>query len=288
MNGLLELAKERNKGLQEQVESQEKARIDLVDNRRIIVSREAKLINARRKLEQSAVKLSLFYRSATGEPVLTDAVRLPATFSQMESQKEETSELGSEAEDTTRALAQRPELAELQLVREQLSVALRQAKNETWPDVDGGLLVSQDVGEPTSPKRDKSQFQLDAMITVSVPLERRKALGKVRSLRWKLTQLRAKKRFAADKIVAEVRLARAALTAARERVTKASENFNLAGQMQNAEQELFDQGQSTLFNLNIREQQTAEAAAGRVQALLEYFVAKADYAAALGYDWPAL
>ena len=57
--------------------------------------------------------------------------------------------------------------------------------------------------------------------------------------------------------------------------------------MREAEQERFDQGQSTLFNLNIREQQAAESAAGRVDALLEYFIAKADYAAAMGQDSPA-
>jgi outer membrane protein TolC len=54
--------------------------------------------------------------------------------------------------------------------------------------------------------------------------------------------------------------------------------------MRDAEQELFDQGQSTLLNLNIREQQAAESAAERVQAVLEYFLARADYAAAIGYE----
>ncbi len=282
--GLLELAKERNEGLQEQVNAQEKAEIDLVDNRRIIVSREAKLIDARRKLEQSAVKLSLYYRSDIGEPRLVDPGKLPEQFQQLAFGAFPTIEPGPEADDTSQALAQRPELAELQLVREQLCVALRQAKNETWPDVDGGLLVAQDVGEPTSSKRDKSEFEVEALLTVSVPLERRKAVGKVRSLRSKLAQLNAKNRFATDKIVAEVRLARSALAAARERVERATENYGLAQQMQEAEQERFNQGQSTLFNLNIREKQTAEAAADRIQALFEYSVAQADYRAALGYD----
>ena len=98
-NGLLELARVRNEGLEEQVKAQEKADIDLVDNRRIIVSREAKRIDARRKLEQAAVKLSLFYRSGFGEPVLTDPVRLPAGFGPVVAPDEEPGELGSEADD---------------------------------------------------------------------------------------------------------------------------------------------------------------------------------------------
>ena len=283
--GLLKLANERNEGLEEQVRVEEKAAIDLVDNRRIIVSREAKFIDARRKLEQAAVKLSLFYRSESGESVVVDSLRLPEDFLQ-ETLQNATSVLNEENDDISLALAQRPELAELQLVREQLCVALRQARNETWPDVDGGLLVAQDVGEPTSPKRDKSDFELEALLAVSVPLERRGALGKVRSLRWKLAQLNAKNRFAADKIVADVRLARAALTAAIERVQIASEGYDLAVRMRQAERELFDQGQSTLFNLNIREEQAAEAAVAQVQALFEYFVARADFAAAMGSNAP--
>ena len=285
---LLQLAMVRNEGLQEQVKAQEKAEIDLVDNRRIIVSREAKRIEARRKLEQSAVKLSIFNRSAVGEPQLEAASRLPSDFAALASVDGETPQLNPESEDIGFALAQRPELSELQIVRQQLSVALRQAQNETWPDVDGGLLFGQEVGEPTSSLRDKSETELEARITVSVPLERRKAMGKVRSLRWKLAQVSAKNQFTADKITAEVRIARAALIAARERVVKANESFDLAIQMQAAEKELFDQGQSTLFNLNIREQQAAEAGTGRVQALLELVIAQADYAAALGFDSPSL
>jgi len=284
--GLLELAKVRNKALAVQVEAQEKAKIDLVDNRRIIVSRESKLIDARRKLEQATVKLSLFYRSSDGEPVLLDLPLLPENYFTRVLYETETADFKSLSDDEQLALTQRPELTELQIIRQQLHIALRQAKNETWPDVDGGLLIAQDVGEPTSSLRDKSEFELEAIVTISVPLERRKALGKVRSLRGKLAQLTVKNRFAADKIVADVRIARAALEAARERVTWASENYDLAQQMQEAEQELFNQGQSTLFNLNIREQQTAEAAAGRIEAQLEYHIAKVDYAAAMGFDHP--
>ena len=53
-----------------------------------------------------------------------------------------------------------------------------------------------------------------------------------------------------------------------------------------AEQELLNQGQSTLFNINIREQQAAEAAAGRIESQLEYHIAKVNYTAALGLDSP--
>ena len=285
---LLGLAEFRKEGLQEQVRVEEKARIDLVDNRRIIVSREAKLIDARRKLEQAGVKLSLFYRTDVGQSRLPENAQLPPQFSDLFAKPEQNFRLSEEADDIGLALAQRPELSELRIKRQQLNVALRQACNEMLPDIDAGVLVGQDVGEPTSSTRDKSEFELEAMATLTVPLERRKARGKVRSLRAKIAQLQAKNRFQSDKITADVRLARAALLAAQERVTRASESYELAQQMRVAEQDLFDAGQSSLFNLNIREIQAAEAEIARAEALLEFFAAQADYAAALGFDGPML
>ncbi|MEM9352570.1 MAG: TolC family protein [Planctomycetota bacterium] len=273
---VLELGVDRQRFLQRQVDLGEKAPIDLVDNRRIIVDRQAKLLDAQRKVEQTAVKMSLFFRTDNGEPVVVPNALSVRDFP-------EITQLDSEAAayDVEFAQQNRPELSELTVVRRQLSVALRQARNETLPDVDGGFFFGQDVGNPTS-SDDKSDFELEAILTIEVPLERRKALGKVRQLRGKLAKLRAKTQFVADKIGAEVRIARAALTAAAARVEQTTEGRELAIQMVRAERRLYEEGQSTLFNLNIREKQVADAAVEVVRAQLDYFVALADYTAALG------
>ncbi|QDV73951.1 TolC family protein [Botrimarina mediterranea] len=275
--GVLQLGLDRTQFLERQVELGEKASIDLTDNRRIIVSRQASLVDARRKLEQSAVKLSLYLRDELGRPVV-----MPIEAATAEFPPALGPEAWGESADVVMAQANRPELEELRFVRSQFEVALRQATNEMLPDIDAGLLVAQDVGEPTSSKRDKSEFELEASVLLSVPLERRKAQGKARQLRGKLAQVRAKTQFAADKIAAESQAAHAALVAAAERVAQTSEGLQLAVQMQTAERRLYELGQSTLFNLNLREQQAAEAGLARVGALFDYHVAMANYAAALG------
>lgn len=278
---VLNLAVERTRWLEAQVKAEQKAEIDLVDNRRSIVSREAKLVDARRKLEQSAVKLSLYFRDPAGAPLLAGRAMLPEDFPE----PRELAVFNSGA-DAEVALGNRPELAELRLVRRQLQVALQQAGNERLPEVMAGVNVSEDVGPPTSEKRDKSPAELEALVTLSVPLERRKAIGKVTQLRGKIVQVAAKNRFTEDKIVAEVGLARAALRAAQERVVLAREGRRLAERMREAERVLFEEDQSTLFNLNLREGQLAEAEVELVVAQLEYHLALADYTAALGYDRP--
>ncbi len=114
-----------------------------------------------------------------------------------------------------------------------------------------------------------------------MPLERRKALGKARAVRGKLAQVTAKRQFVADKIVAEVQSVRAALEAAHQRVAKAGESVRLAERMRLAEQKAFDLGESNLLDLNLREKQAADAEKTYVTAELEFYVAAANYRAAL-------
>lgn len=280
---VLNLGIERRDFLEKQIAAGEKKKIDRVDNRRIIVSREAKVVDAERKLRQAAAKLSLYLRGNDGRPLLVTGLPSPEPFNTIDA-----TSFGFDESDIALAQTNRPEPRELDLVTQQLRIALRQACNETWPDVDAGLLVGQDVGEPTSSKRDKSEFELEAKLTVSVPLERRKAFGKVRQLRGKIAQVRAKQRLTLDKIAIDVQVAKAALEASARRVEQTTEAVELAEQLKVAEQRLFNAGQSDLFTLNLREKQAADAAVERVDALRDYHVSLADYAAALGFETNSL
>lgn len=275
---VLQLALDRTALLERQVELGEKAEIELVDNQRIILSRSAKLADAKRKQQETAIKLSLFLRTVDGRPLLVEEGLAPKAFPKIDAATLRTLEA-----DLGRAMAARPELVELTIIRQQLGIALRQAQNETRVDVDAGLFLGQDVGNPTS-SDDKSEFEVEGTLMVSVPLERRKARGKIRQVRGKIAAVQAKRRFAADKIGAEVRAARAALEAAALRVEQTTESVALARRIVDAEQKLYNAGQSTLFNLNLREKQAADAAVEQISAEFDYFTAQAKLDAALGID----
>jgi outer membrane protein TolC len=278
---LLEIAQDRNRAIKGQVDSGDRASIDLVDNERLIVSRQAKLIDAEQKLDQSAIKLSLFFRSPDGTPLVLDDVRLPDRFPPIEQEPAR-----SEEEDIEFALTNRPDAAVLNFARDQLEIERSAAENMTQPEVYAGLLGSQDVGAPTSPKRDKSPFELEASLTLEVPIERRKAFGKLRAAQGKISQLNAKQRYLYDKIAAEVQSARVALEATRVRVARSTESLQLAVRMEEAERRNFELGNSSLLDVNLREQQAVDAAIELVVAQLDYYQAKADYAAALGLTSP--
>lgn len=275
---VLALATTRNEGLEEEVKAGEKGEPVLKDNRRSILSREAKLIDARRKLQQSGAKLSIFLRTPTGEPIVPPEDRVP-DFPVPDAPSQ-----GWLSRLTQQALQLRPELRELDLAVERLDVELAQAGNDLLPNVDAVFVGSQDMGEATSTKRDKSEFELEASLLVDVPLQRRKARGKLASLEAKRAQVAQKRRLTADRIQADIAVAFAAIQAAYQRVERTREARELADFMVGVETEKFKAGQSNLLSVALREEQAAEAASKAVDALLEYQLGKAALRAAAGID----
>ncbi len=276
---LLKIAQQRNEGLEKRVEAGDLPRIVLTDNRRLIVSRQATLIDTQRKLRQSAIKLSLFLRAPNGEPMIPSEDLLPGAFPEAISVDPEQME-----SDIRSAMANRPELVFLNLVRTQLGVDLSQARNLYLPEVDAVLLTSKDIGGAASYKGDKTPFELEASLQVNVPLQRRKARGKIQAIEGKLQQVSVKIKFTQDKIATDVQEVYAALQAAFDRITRARESLQLARTMEEAEQRKFALGDSNLLLVNLRERATADAAKTVLQSLLDYFQAQADYRAAMALD----
>ncbi len=276
---LLEIARQRNEGLKKRVDAGDLPPIELTDNQRLIVSRQATLINAEQKLQQSAIKLSLFLRTPDGRTMIPSVDQLPSAFP--EAMPVDPTHMEG---DIQRALSNRPELIVLDFSRMQLDVELAQARNLYLPAVDAVLYTSQDTGGAASSKRDKTPFEMEASLQVSMPLQRRKARGKIQSIEGKLQQLSAKIKFTQDKIATEVQQVYAAWLAAYDRIARARESLELARTMEQAERRKFDLGDSNLLLVNLRELATANAAKTVLQTRLDYFQAQADYRAALALD----
>jgi outer membrane protein TolC len=273
---LLRVTVERNKVYEGRVAAGDLPRIELVQNRRLIASREAKLVEARRKLQATAIKLSLYLRDDRGMPVVAPPAWLPTTFPLPPPP-------GPESGDAllAGALANRPELRELEIVRQQVEVDIAQAQNLFRPELLATLDAAKDVGEPT-PSGNKTPFQLEAGLYFNVPLQRNKAQGKLREAQGKLAQIAAKRRLVENKIVIEVQDALSDLTTSYERYLRARENAQLAWELANAERERFELEDSDLLRVALQESAAIEAALAEIDALVSYYQAEAAYRAALG------
>lgn len=277
---VLELAIDRQAGMETRAKRGEIAGIELVDNERLIVSRQAKLIEANLKLQQAAVKLSLFLRDATGTPVLVSSEQLPEDFPDFP-----LVDSKSDAELVNEALMRRPELRLLALEQRRQNVELQQALNQLLPGFDSLFVASQDVGQPYSPLGDKSPFELQAGVMLDVPLQRREAQGKLLEVRGKLAQIAAKIRYTEQSITTEVQSAVAAIEANRLALLQARRNVELARQLVDAERTKLARGDSDILTINLREIALVDAELLVVDAELNYAVAKALLHAALAAEF---
>jgi outer membrane protein TolC len=276
---LYELAANRVDVLKQSVEAGAIAESSIPDNQRLIVSRQVKLIEARQKLQQTAVKLSLFLRDANGEPIIPTLDQLPTAFPSVLPVSDD--QLPA---DIAEAMERRPELRELDFNRRIAEVDLAQAHNLSQPEIDATLWGAQDVGGLTSSTGDKQPFELQGSLNVSVPLQRRKAAGKVWATEGKIAQINIKREFAADKIETQVRNATIALVTAYQSLNQARESVLLNEEMERYEDLLLLNGTSDILRVNIREQQTFDAKVIEINAQLRYFEAQAELRAALGLD----
>ncbi|QDT95936.1 TolC family protein [Gimesia aquarii] len=275
---VLSLAQDRTERIRSQVENGFLDPPELTDNLRLVAERLGKRADAERKLQQKAVKLSLYYRDANGRPMIPRPESLPQ-FPELEPIDREMVSL-----DAKIAVEQRPEIYTLDLIQRQLDVDYSQARNDYLPNVDLVMQASQDVGLRTSSINDKGPFELDALLLIEVPVERRKARGKLMAIEGKLSQLNAKRQLTEEKIIADVESAYAGLSGAFEQAKQAQQAVEYAEDLARRERVNFEEGLSDLLKVTLREQYAVESAEKAVDAKLLYFLEQADYRAALAED----
>lgn len=276
---LLRLARQRVEQVRVRVEAGDLERVAEVNNRQLIAARETKVIAAERKLQAAAIKLSLFLRDENGCPVVANDRQLPLEFP-----PHRPPDMEQLSHDIQSAIASRPEIQVLDFEIQIASVQLNEAENSLLPKLDAGVQASKDTGIPVDAKGDKSPFELEAGLYGEVPLQRRAARGKIRSVQGKLGQLRAKRRFVGDKITAEVRDAVSALQAAAGRIDRAATSLSLARETLDLGRQRFNAGDIDLVDLNLFEKAVNDAQLGWISAQEAYFEARADYRAALAID----
>jgi outer membrane protein TolC len=274
---LLRVAEDRTAALERQADLGLVPRVVLTDNRRLVVAREIGVVQARRRFEATALALSLFARGDDQAPIVAERHRLPPELPQVKAP--DASRLEA---DVQRAMDYRPELRQLDLVREKLEVDRALARNQLQPNLDARVALSQGVGEDIY--FDRGELEAKAGIELKVPLQRREASGRLAELEGRITQVVTDQRFFRDRIATEVRDTFSALRAAHEQLAQTRLNAELARELQSAEEERFRRGAVDMLALQIREQAAFDAQTQAVDAVAEYFRALADYRAAIAAD----
>lgn len=279
--GLLALAEGRQAGFKEALAKGDISEVVAADNERLVMQRRGFVVSALRNLERATLGLSIYLRDENGDPLRVSPESIPKEFPEPPPLR--LDELDAHI---IFGLRHRPELARLGAARAQNRLDLELGENLLLPEFNVNVFGAQDVGGSSSPKEELDPLKYGFGISLKVPLQRRKARGKVRQARAKLAKVGQKIRLQGDKIEAEVRDASSSFHRARERVILERRDLALAIRVEAGEREALAAGESDLLRLNLREQATARSRSKLIDAQATCLAALADYRAALGLPRP--
>ncbi len=271
---LLELAERRDVDLASAVGLGQLAPVERTDNLRVILQRRSALVVGQRGLEATAINLSLYYRGPDGAPQRPSPDRVPLRLPEPVPLQP-----GDEARAIDEALLRRPEVLSLRFKRNQQEVETGLAGNGLLPTLNLFADLSRDYGEGPITRRGN---ELAAGLFFELPLQRRKASGKLTQAQAKLSMIDAELRFVQDRVRADVQDAASALRAAFQSVDLVRQELAVARELESLERDRFDLGDSTQFLVNLRELNTADAAFREIKALADYQKALVEFEAACG------
>lgn len=268
---ILDIALERDKGIEDTAKLGNIAPIESVENKRVILQRKASIISAQRSLEQSANDLSIYLRNNEGKPFIPKLSQAPIKidFRPVDI-----------VLDTIykKAFDNNPELKIINNNLESMNVELDFLNNQRLPEIDIVTAISQDIGEGD---KSRKPFVFETGFKVKAPLWMRNADGKINERKTIIDQTLMQLDFTKEKIKIEVQNSYISLTTAYQQVELAKQELNLAIKLEQAEKEKFKLGDSNILFINIREQTTADAKIREINAIVNYNQALADFKASI-------
>ncbi|EQB12705.1 multidrug transporter [Sphingobium lactosutens DS20] len=267
---LMTLAQNRTQGIQRQVDLGAKPDILLTENEANLVKRQALVVEARQDFRAAAVKLSLYYRDDQGLPVVVDEARLP----------DAADAFGDLRVDPAFNLESRPDFAILLEEIDKATIKLALARNDMKPRLDLNGEVAKDVGPVGLGGSSRTPLEVIVGVTFKVPLQNRKAKGKLAETQAKIDELSVKQRFLAEKIRAEVTALGIEVETANQLVDTTERERTLAERLASAERRRFELGSSDFFLVNQREESATSAEVKLIEARARIAAARAELAAA--------
>ncbi|MCA9156822.1 MAG: TolC family protein [Planctomycetales bacterium] len=276
---LLTLAVQRGEQYEVGVKAGKFPEIDLIFNQQLIAERSVKVLESEQKFRASSFKLSLYLRNEVGQPMIPNDAWLPDFFPVMDDLPE-----GDFQTDLSDALSRRPEPTLLQYEQRQIQFDQQLARNQLLPQLDLLSEASQDMGTPASSLNDKGQFELMVGVQGEVPIQRRKARGKIQSTSAKITQIEQKLRLLRDKIGVELQTAHNALILSSQMVDQSALSLRASVDTLTRYRFAFERGKVDLIYINLLESKVNESEIKLIEAQRKWFSALADMQAALGLD----
>jgi cobalt-zinc-cadmium efflux system outer membrane protein len=271
---LLETARKRNKQLVERVRAGDIAEFERIDNQRQVLQREGQLIAAERQFTKAQNDLSLFFWISVTEQGQINLLNPPILKIIPDHYLPNASD-----EVSTTALRQRVEHQRIENQLEQQKIELNLAKNQYLPKLDLQAYASNDYGTGSATK---DEAEIKAGVKLEIPLAYRSQTGKLQMIEAKQRELGLQKRLVEQRIGVEVIDSLNALKMAISRARVAKDEVEIAKKLEVGEQSKFEQGESNLIFVNLREQATVDAVVREIEAIADCWKGFIVYRSVLG------
>ena len=238
--------------------------------------RRADTVKARRDWEKATFSLSKFLWNPDGSPAeVPDAAAVPADDTSVQPMA-----LPADALETGRrnAWERRPEMALLALERRVVAVDRRLARNDRKPFVDLSVGPGLDLGDRGI------GGTLKAGLSVAWPLNQNDPRGRGEEAAAKDRKLELEENLLRRSLALEVEDAVSAVGRSIERWSEARSAVEALRAVEEGERTRFREGDSTLFLLNQRERQRADAELRWIDTKVEYQTALAQWAMATNQE----
>ncbi|AXB75973.1 TolC family protein [Novosphingobium sp. P6W] len=266
---LLDLAQERQRGLQRAFQAGLRPRIVLTENDQIVLRRQAMVVQSEQAIASAANALSLYWRDGDGNPTIPRREQLPASLPEPV--------LTAIPQDV-----QRPDLLVAELKTRLVQDRLALDRNALLPRLDLNMEMARDIGDIGPGGASRSGNDVRVGIKFSVPFEQRTARGKLMQTQAELDANRTRARWLDEQIRAEVKGIAIAFDTANQLIALSAQEKERADTMAVAERRRFEMGASDLFLVNTREEAAASVALNLLDGRLKRLVSSADLAASSG------
>jgi outer membrane protein TolC len=276
---LLKLAIQRNDILIKLFDRGWSSRNELSINAQTISERQLKVFDAQQKFRNAAIKLAIFLRDDSGAPMLAAPDWLPRGFPVVEQLPQINFEADFEA-----AQQRRPELQLIAIDVQRLRWDLELARNQLLPTFDAQLRTFKNLGDVASRFDDKEEPMVETGFEGGVPIQRRKARGKIDSTLAKLQQIEQKRVFQVNKIEIELRRAANDLDFSKQMVDRSAQLVRETRESLEYFRRDFAAGNRDFLFLLQQEAKVTESEIKLLDAEREYFMSLAKLQTTLGLD----
>lgn len=255
---LLDLAKQRQKAIEQQANEGEIARILVSENLQQIMQRRQLINQGKMNILQAGVDLSLYYRDDCGNPKIPQIEQLPRAI------KHDKPHKVNEINTLYELMDQHPALQKIQRYQNIVSVKKKLAENNLLPYLNASAYTTKQYGTGGYPLLIPQA--LLAGVSFKFPIYQREAKGRLIKLNSELNQVDINRKFLFDQLNNRLTNLFISSNTYFQQLKLLKRELQYAEKVQFGEETKFYEGDSTLFLVNQREQMTTQVQLNLVQA----------------------